>query len=240
MTELYVCGDSYALYHEGLDWGQILANNLGFSVKNTSKEGSSNYEIFFKTLFDNFYPSDRIVIVGWSFPHRTVYWNHKDHIARVNKHYENISDPNRPLGFYDTLNEKVNNDLAKELYKLQLLVNPTREPEFIDTINYMIALDGFLTSRNIKHLFLSARQWDSVYNRNFTPLDKMLDYLTNLSCLVNPETYGYIEDAIQQGYDHSHTKHLSQDGHEYVAKKILQFLNEKYEGFQSYSPPTNL
>lgn len=227
MREIYVCGDSYATFSEGKSWGHLIAQKLNCGLIDKAKPGQSNYAIFTQTLFDHYDSKDRLVIIGWSFPSRRVYWNHKDFYRSVGNTYENIPDLGRPMGFYETLNDQVSNPLAKELYKMHLMLNPTNEPDYIDTINYMIALDGFLASRNIKHLFVSARQWNGYYNRDFPPLSTLLEFLYRMDCCINPENYGYIDDAHQQGFASTITGHLFQDGHEYVADKLLEFIKEK-------------
>lgn len=227
MKNLYVCGDSYSLYEdEGLSWPQILANKYNLNLTHTGEVGCSNYRIFTRTLYDsNTFDTDTVAIISWSFPERIAYWNHKGFIKPVGGHFISVNDPTRPFGFYETLNETVDNPLARNIYVNMLKLNLSSEANYMDTIYYMIALHGMLQSLNVKHFFVFARQWPYVYNEQFKPFNDLLARMKELP-LIDPRQYGYIDDAISQNYQHKDTGHVFQDGHSYIAEQLDKTLKE--------------
>ena len=229
---LFVFGDSYSANNprDNDCWSNHFSKKVNFNLQNFSIAGCSNYQIFNRCIYNiNNLNEDSLVVIGWSFPIRLSYWHLDNDYQKAGKHYESINSRknNKFIDFYETLNDKSQEPIARKIYKLLLQLNPTTENYYIETINYMISLSGLLKSKNCPHMFLNAVKWEHTYNSDFNPLNQRLNFLSKNKFIIDPREYGFIDDAINCGYRHTETRHINEiSGYQYIADCLIEKAKE--------------
>ena len=206
LKNLMIIGDSYTFATDGEEnYGWHLAQRLKLKLLHFGKRGCSNSEIFRRIISNAAnINDDTLFIIGWSFPDRVDYYQH---------------------GNFHTLNEKADNRYAKEAYKNLLLLDNSNEPGIINTLTFMIASSGYLRSKKIPFLSMSAKIWNMYYDRDNNKIRELQNSLATYLEIKNPTSFGYIDDAIANGCSYSATHHLDSKGHKYVAERIITDLS---------------
>ena len=165
LKNLMIIGDSYTFATDGEEnYGWYLAQRLKLKLLHFGKRGCSNSEIFRRIISNAAnINDDTLFIIGWSFPDRVDYYQH---------------------GNFHTLNEKADNRYAKEAYKNLLLLDNSNEPGIINTLTFMIASSGYLRSKKIPFLSMSAKIWNMYYDRDNNKQQNLIQYLNEKNWLL--------------------------------------------------------
>ena len=238
MKKLLVSGDSWTscwpleerLGHREFGWPNLVSSNLGYTLIDKSRAGSSNYRIYRKA-FDGIL-SDKVDLVlifltSWARIETGAGYGTKP--GRIYQHLPMDATPESKYVFQNFFNGYKNySDLLRMIISLQNVSLTNKIPcYFLDNFDNNLLFD--ITEDDFKKI-LSYNEiiFDNMDNRRINEKFKKIKMLTSKidrNMFISEKSYqNLIKDCkLEQG-------HPVEDGHNKISKIVLKFLKEKNHG----------
>ena len=236
---LLVSGDSWTscwpleqrLGHRNFGWPALVSSNLGYTLLDKSRAGSSNYRIYRKA-FDSILGDkvDLALVFLTSWTRMEVGSTYGDKPGRIYQHIPSESKKKENQYIFKNFFNGYKNytDLLRMIISLQTLCTSVgTECYFLDTFNnnllFDITLDDFKSILSYNTLIIDNMD----HNRIAVKFDKvkLLTSKINKNKFISTLSY---QDLIKGC--HMDSGHPVEDGHELIANVVLEFLKEKHHG----------